>query len=95
MLKNKKELPEIIVPTLYNTYEKPKEPNNYSVWINREPKNFQCSVYINGKWFEIFIIKQDELKAEDIKAEDINAQNEYVIDEKDYKFLKAIKDYLS
>ena len=87
---NGKELPEIVVPTLYNTYEKPKEPNNYSVWINRQPENFQCSVYIKGKWFEIFSIKQDELK-----EEDINFQNEYVIDEKDYKFLKAIKDYLS
>lgn len=85
-----KELPEIVVPSLYNTYKKPEEPNNYSVWINRNPKDFQCSIYINGKWFEIFDMKQDELK-----AEDINNQNEYVIDEKDYKFLKAIKDYLS
>ena len=88
--KKEKEFPEIILPTLYNTYEKPKEPNNYSVWINRNPKNFQCFVYINGKWFEFFDIKQDELK-----AEDMNPENEYVIDEKDYKFLKAIKDYLS
>ena len=91
MFKSKeKELPEIVVPELYITYEKPKQPNNYSVWINRKPKNFKCSVYINGKWFEVFSIKEDALREEDIYS-----QNEYVVDKKDYKFLKAIKEYLS
>lgn len=89
-MKNKIELPEIIIPTLYNTYEKPKKPNNYSVWISRNPKKFQCSIYIKDSWFGFMHTVQDELRTEDIDSE-----NEYVIDEKDYKFLKAIKDYLS
>lgn len=82
-------LPEIVIPTLYNTYEKPENPNNYSVWINRKPKSFECCIYINGKWFEIIKTVQDELT-----GEDFNSQKEYTVSKKDYKFLEAIKEYV-
>ena len=82
-------LPEIVIPTLYNTYDKPENPNNYSVWVSRKPKYFKGCIYIDGKWFEVINVVQDELT-----DEDFNSQKEFTVSKREYKLLEAIKEYV-
>lgn len=89
--KNKKEqdLPEIIIPTLFNTYDRPKEVNNYSCWIDRHVNSNKCQIYINGKWFEFIRMVQDDLKPED----EIKIYG-YTVSKKEYEFLNSFKKFL-
>ena len=76
---------EIIVPSLFNTYEKPTEPNNYSVYI---PKNEseECEIYIGEKWFKIIHIVQDKTKQSEL-------DEDKVVSDKEYELIKAIRKY--
>lgn len=76
---------EIIVPFLYNTYERPENPNNYSVYI---PKNDtdKCQIYIDKKWFTFVAATIDETKQEELD------ENKMVTD-KEYNLIKAIREY--
>ena len=78
---------ELIVPFLFNTYERPNKPNNYSVYI---PKNEEdkCQIYINGKWFIFVATTVDETKQEEL--------DEYkIVNEKEYNLIKAIREYMN
>lgn len=75
---------KIIVPMLYNTYEKPTNVNNYSVWIARDNDN-KPEIFIDNKWFTFVTIVQDNLK------EEIERPN---LSDKEYAIIKALKEYI-
>lgn len=75
---------EIIVPILYNTYEKPKNVNNYSVWIARGNDN-KPEIFIDNKWFTFVTVVQDNLK------EEVERPN---LSDKEYAIIKALKEYI-
>lgn len=85
---------EIILPFLFNTYEKPNNPNNYSVYIPRS-KTGKCQIYINKKWFTFAVtnIDDDKKDEEDEEVEEKFTESKEVSD-KEYNLIKAIREYM-
>lgn len=75
---------EIVVPILYNTYERPINVNNYSVWIPRV-NDSNPEIFIDNKWFNYITIVQDDLKEED---------KETIISDKEYNIIQALREYI-
>lgn len=82
---------EIILPFLFNTYEKPNNPNNYSVYIPRS-KTGECQIYINKKWFTFAVINIDDDKKDEEVEEKITESKE--VSDKEYYLIKAIREYM-
>lgn len=74
----------IIVPILYNTYDRPTNVNNYSVWIARG-NDSEPEIFIDNKWFTFVTIVKDNLK------EEIERPN---LSDKEYAIIKALKEYI-
>lgn len=77
---------EIVLPTLYNTNEKPKDPSNYSVWIPLNVDGAYSQIYIGNKWFNFISIVQDEK---------INnkSDNKYVSN-LEFNIIKSLREYI-
>lgn len=82
---------EIVAPFLYNTCEKPNNPNNYSVWIPRNDDN-KCQIYIDRKWFTFAVINIDDDKKDEEVEEKITESKE--VSDKEYYLIKAIREYM-
>lgn len=76
---------EIIAPFLYNTYERPDSPDNYSVWIPLKEERSQ--IYINNKWYTFVATTQDELCEEDCK-------DNKEISDLEFNIIKSLRDYV-
>ena len=73
---------------MFNTYEKPNNLNNYSVYIPKNETN-ECQIYINKKWFTFGAINIDEDKEDEEKF----AENKEIND-KEYNLIKEIREVI-
>lgn len=84
------QLKEIILPRLFNTYNKPENPNNYTVWIPKHDDG-KCEIYIDKKWYEFIKIEIEPTKTETETEEE---KDNKVITDKEYNLIKAIREYI-
>lgn len=77
---------EIVLPTLYNTNEKPKDPSNYSVWIPLNVDGAYSQIYIGNKWFNFIRIVQDERID--------NENNNKDISDLEFNIIKLLREYI-
>lgn len=75
--------PEIVAPFLYNTHEKPENPNNYSVWIPLVATE-SPQIYIRKKWFTFVAITRDEY---------VENKNKEVSD-LEFNIIKLLREYI-
>ena len=76
---------KIVAPILYNTYKRPDNPNNYSVWIPLGEEKPQ--IYIDNKWLTFVATTQDELYEE-------NCKEDKEISDLKFNIIKSLKDYV-
>lgn len=78
----------LFLPILYNTYELPENPNEYSVYIPKKAKHIDdFKIYVDGKWRSFATFKEDKTKQEDLNEEK-------VVSDKEYNLIKAIREYI-
>lgn len=73
---------KLVVPTFYQQYNEPKNPNEYSVWNN-----------LSDNKIYVFVEKWREMCRYQIENKKENEES-YEISKEDYEFLKSFKKWI-